>query len=647
MPALHRSSQPARSGALLAMTRPALARPALSALADEHRARPLLRRLLLAAAFVAASAAVSAQPAKPRIERAADLPRFTYPVQGSLEEIVRSPERFAPLAAAIRRDTESVLERYEIPDRATHRGLIGLVSILDFLDGRYDAALARAAQVRALQDKPADQLLSSLRLWAMAQAAKRHPLGSDEYRRAVADTIAAELAPLPYTTIVNDVRELKESAELIGEGLVLGRLREVVQPIVERTHELSSEFAPGIVNARFALVASLPLKQTFVESFGRYLDAHRVVKADIWAARAVVLEPGQAGLQPVRIAVWDSGVDVALFGPQVVRGQRGQPAFIAFDKFSRPSKTWLAPLPEPVRADLPARLAMLKGFSDLQSNIDSAEASDVKRRLSSLAPEQYRRTVEDLEAVDQFAHGTHVAGIAMAGNPYARLVVARLEFDPGLQPDPCPSKAQALRDAAATKATVAFLKAQKVRVVNMSWGGDVGSIERQLEQCGTGKSPDERKASARELFDIQKKSLTDAFAGAPGILFITAAGNSNNDPAFVEDVPAAIVLPNLLTVGAVDLAGDEAGFTSYGAVVKVHADGYQVESFLPGGTRVAMSGTSMAAPQVANLAAKILAVRPRLTPPEVIRLIVETADRTPDGRRNLMNPKKALERARG
>ena len=123
---------------------------------------------------------------------------------------------------------------------------------------------------------------------------------------------------------------------------------------------------------------------------------------------------------------------------------------------------------------------------------------------------------------------------------------------------------------------------------------------------------------------------------------MAAAGNSNNDPGFVEDVPAAIVLPNMLTVGAVDLAGDEAGFTSYGSMVKVHANGYQVESYLPGGQRVALSGTSMAAPQVANLAGKLLAVNPKLTPTELIRIIVETADRSGDGRRNLVNPKKAV-----
>ncbi len=187
-----------------------------------------------------------------------------------------------------------------------------------------------------------------------------------------------------------------------------------------------------------------------------------------------------------------------------------------------------------------------------------------------------------------------------------------------------------------------FFRKQGVRVVNMSWGGNVAAIESDLEQCGIGKTPEERKALAREYFDTGKVALTRAFASAPEILFVTAAGNSNNDASFIEDIPAGIVLPNLLTVGAVDRAGDEASFTSYGPTVKVHANGYQVESFLPGGERVALSGTSMASPQVANLAAKMLAVNPKLKPTELIKLIVDNAERTADGRRNLMNAKKSV-----
>ena len=55
----------------------------------------------------------------------------------------------------------------------------------------------------------------------------------------------------------------------------------------------------------------------------------------------------------------------------------------------------------------------------------------------------------------------------------------------------------------------------------------------------------------------------------------------------------------------------------------------------------------MAAPQVANLAAKLLTVQPGLTPTELIKLIVDTAERTADGRRILIHPKNALARARG
>lgn len=616
--------------------------------------RPPLLVATIAAALIAlfAPSAADAQTgvapptapvAKPRIEKSADLPRFTYPVSGKLEDLVRSPERFAPFAAAVRRDVSSVLDRYEIPDHATQRGLLTQLALLDFLDGDYDAALKRAEAVRTLEDKPADLLLSGLRLRAMAQAATASGgTASPAYAKAVADALSAMLEPLPFPVVANDVRELKAGSEVAGEGRIIGRLREVLQPIADRDGVVSSDFAPMLLGARYTLVATLPLKATFVDAFSRYLAAHQVAKADIWAARDVVLPPGDPRYHPVRIAVWDSGVDTALFPSQLLKNAKGRPVSIAYDKYSKVSKQLLAPLTPAVQAKLRQMEAMTKGFADLQSNIDSPESSTVKQFLSNLSPADYKTAIEELGMVGNFEHGTHVAGIALAGNPYARLVVARLEFDYHLKPEPCPTKAQALADAQAAKQTVAYLKSQKVRVVNMSWGGNVQSIETALEQCGLGKTPEARKVTARELFDIQKRALTEAFASAPQILFVAAAGNSNNDPAFVEDVPAAIVLPNMLTVGAVDLAGDEASFTSYGKMVGVHANGYQVESVLPGGKRVALSGTSMAAPQVTNLAAKLLAVNPKLTPPELARLIVDSGDRSADGRRNLMNPKRAL-----
>jgi Subtilase family len=599
--------------------------------------------LALAAALLLTAPAFAQTPVpKPRIEKAADLPRFTYKLDAKVEDVVRSKERFAAFATQVRRDVESVRTGYDIPDKSTQRDLLGLLAALDFLDGQYDRTLERVEQIRALQDKPADKLLSGLRLRAMARAAKAHSVGGEAYVRAVGDDIAKEIAPLPRDVVENGLKEAKAGAETMGEGRLIGYLREAVQPVVDANGGvLSSDFAPALVNIRLSLTSVLPLKATLVDTYSAWLNANKVSKPDIWAAREVTL-PADPTAQPVVIAVWDSGTDTSLFGKQVLRDKSGKPALIAFDKYSKPARGELMPIPKALQARLPQMKARTKGFSDLQSNIDSPEATEVKNFISSLTPEQYKPAIEELSLAGNYEHGTHVAGIAMAGNPQARLLVGHIEFDHKLQPDPCPSREQTERDARAAAAYVAFFNKHHARVVNMSWGGSVGDIENALEKCGLGKTPEARKATAREYFEISKKALTNAMASAPQILFVTAAGNSNQDASFVEDIPAGIVLPNLLTIGAVDRAGDEAGFTSYGPTVKAHANGYQVESYLPGGERVALSGTSMAAPQVANLAGKILAVKPTLTPGEVIELIVSTGERTADGRRNLIHPKQAL-----
>ena len=581
---------------------------------------------------------------KPRIEKAADLPRFTYKIDGSVEDVIRDDAKFRRFAADVRRDAESVLSGYQIDDRATLRQIEGELTQLDYLDGNLDSALKRAARVRELQEKPADKLMSGLQLRAMVGA--QHKVGnrtSDAYRAETGRLIDADLAQMPYDVVQNEVKEAKASAEIASEALTLGYARTVVQPTVDKAGSLSSDLAPILVSARYRLTASLPLKATLIETYSRYLAAHKVDKPDIWAARDVQLAPGKA-LATVNVAVWDGGLDTALFADRIVK-DANQPAVIAFDRYAKPAAGALQPIPAELQNRIPQMKSRLKGFSDLQSNVDSPEASEVKQYLSSLKPEEYKPAFEELGLAGNWMHGTHVAGITMAGNPYARLVTGRIEFDWHMLPDPCPTRELAERDARNQQAYVDFFKQHGVRVVNMSWGGSVKGIEEQLELCNIGSGPDERKKIARDYFEIQKDALTKAFASAPAILFVTAAGNSNEDASFVEDIPAGIALPNLLTVGAVDKAGDEASFTSYGPTVVVHANGYQVESVIPGGDKLAESGTSMASPQVANLAAKILAVNPKLKPEDVIRLIRATADKTADGRRTLVNPKKAVQAA--
>ena len=102
-------------------------------------------------------------------------------------------------------------------------------------------------------------------------------------------------------------------------------------------------------------------------------------------------------------------------------------------------------------------------------------------------------------------------------------------------------------------------------------------------------------------------------------------------------------MPSLIVAGALDQAGDETNFTSFGENVIVHAHGQAVKSVAPGGAIAKMSGTLMAAPQVTNRAAKSIAIQPDLTPTEVIQLIVTATDTSADGRRHLMNGKKSVE----
>jgi subtilisin family serine protease len=597
------------------------------------------RLLVLFLSFLLAGAA--AAQGKKRIDKAADLPRFSYKLDGRIEDLVRDDAKFKPLAAEVRRDLESVLAQYEIEDKATLRQILGELAQLDMLDGSYEAALARVAQIKALEDKPSDKLLSGITSRAIVAGVRANPdRTSAAYRTAAAQSIKSELAAMPYDVIANQAKEIKAGAELLGEGRLIGNVREVLQPSVDKNGSLSSDLAPALVRIKYTYRYILPLKPALVDAWSTYLAAHKVDRPDIWAARAATL-PAGANYTPVKIAVWDSGVDTKLFPNNLVIANGIVPV-IAFDRFSEPAKGELQQIPDALKSKVPQLKSYLKGFSDLQSNIDSPEASEIKSHMSTLKPDEYKAFVEEIGLAGNWMHGTHVAGIAVAGNPYARLVVGRIEFDWHLIPDPCPTRELTLLDAKNAQSYVDFFKQQGVRVVNMSWGGSVKAVEGALELCNIGKTPDERKAIARDYFDIQKDALTKAFTSAPEILFVTAAGNSNQNASFVEDIPADIVLPNLLTVGAVDKAGDEASFTSYGPTVKVHANGYQVESVIPGGEKLAESGTSMASPQVVNLAAKILAVNPKLMPNQVIALIRDNADKTPDGRRTLINPKKTL-----
>ena len=88
-------------------------------------------------------------------------------------------------------------------------------------------------------------------------------------------------------------------AEIVSEALILGGVREVLQPMVDKAGSLSLRpRAQHRQRHATRLTAALPLKPTLIETYGGYLAAHKVDKPDIWAARAVDLPAGR-GYAPV------------------------------------------------------------------------------------------------------------------------------------------------------------------------------------------------------------------------------------------------------------------------------------------------------------------------------------------------------------
>jgi subtilisin family serine protease len=177
----------------------------------------------------------------------------------------------------------------------------------------------------------------------------------------------------------------------------------------------------------------------------------------------------------------------------------------------------------------------------------------------------------------------------------------------------------------------------------LSWGDDPQEFEHWLARTKGNQSAEQRRQEALELFAIWKQAIIDAMNAAPNTLFVTAAGNADSDAAFLEDVPPSLELPNLIAVGATNQAGDATSFTSYGKTVVVYANGYHVESCIPGGKKVKFSGTSMAAPQVTNLAAKLFAIDPSITAEKAKELIISGSTPSADGRRKLIDERRSLQ----
>ena len=606
-----------------------------------------------------APAPAAEKPAgKTRITKLDDLPKHTYPFTGPVVEVVKSEAQAVALATKVRGDIEADLAQYDIDDHSTLQRMYATLLNIELLEKNYDAALHHIERIRALESKPAKKLVTGLLTQALVAA--RREVGEnapfEQYQAAFRRHLSAKVVTLPWDVVQDEIQQGKGQMEIFNENLLLGVVQAQVQPAVDRTGELNAEQAAGVLGLHLMLTQRLPLKEQIIAVYQEQIDAHQEAKPDIWAARSVTLAPTERH-EPILIAVWDSGTDPTIFEHQLWvnrnesfdgqdddgNGYIDDVYGVAFDINAERTTGPLCPLGEATER-IPQAMQHMKGFMDIQAAVDSVEAKALKQHLGTLKPEEVKAFLEDLTLAGNHAHGTHVAGIMLDGNPFARVLIARLSYDHRTVPI-ARTADWGRRDAAKCRDTAEYFKQHSVRVVNMSWGEAQKDAEDSLEKNGIGQDADGRRQLAREVFALQRQGLHDAIQGAPDILFICAAGNADNDVEFDEYIPSSFDLANLLVVGAVDQAGEPTSFTSFGRTVQVYASGFEVESYVPGGKKMKMSGTSMASPAVANLAAKLLALDPTLTPAQVIELIKKGADPKAQGARSylLINPKRTVE----
>jgi thermitase len=199
-------------------------------------------------------------------------------------------------------------------------------------------------------------------------------------------------------------------------------------------------------------------------------------------------------------------------------------------------------------------------------------------------------------------HGTHVAGtIAAVGNNGVGITgvnwdaqVASLKFlaaDGGYTSDAIEA--------------INYAVVEGMDISNNSWGG--GSRSQALE-------------------DAIKR------ADNAGHIFIAAAGNGGSDGVgdnndATPDYPASYGVPNIVPVAATNDTDRLASFSNFGATtVDLAAPGVAILSTLPGNRYGRYSGTSMATPHVAGVAALIKSQEPCLDDAQIKAKLLRYVD---------------------
>ncbi|MEV6301465.1 S8 family peptidase [Actinoplanes sp. NPDC051861] len=204
-------------------------------------------------------------------------------------------------------------------------------------------------------------------------------------------------------------------------------------------------------------------------------------------------------------------------------------------------------------------------------------------------------TIDDVEGggTDDNGHGTHVAGTvaAIAGND---------EGVAGIAPDARILPVKALdADGAGWMSDTAE---------GIVWAADNGA---QVINLSLG-APERSEAVSEAI----------GYARNRGVTVIAAAGNEREEGS-PTSWPAAD--EGVIAVAATDENDEYGEYSNAGDYVDVAAPGSDIVSTYPGGDYDTMSGTSMAAPHVAAVAALLLGRDPDLSPDQIEDVLKDTA----------------------
>jgi serine protease len=171
-----------------------------------------------------------------------------------------------------------------------------------------------------------------------------------------------------------------------------------------------------------------------------------------------------------------------------------------------------------------------------------------------------------------------------------------------------------------------------------AWSGVIAGVDWVAGQAAqTGR----KSVANMSLGGGKVQSVNDAVTGLvnSGVTTAVAAGNDNSDAC--NYTPAST--PTAVTVAASDSSNNRASYSNYGSCVDLYGPGSSITSAWIGSPSAinTISGTSMASPHVAGVAAKILSYNPSYTPSDVTNKLLSDAtqgvvNRNPAGTPNLM-----------